>query len=164
MKYQISATGTKMLQFQEDLAREHKYTPLEPDLFLGDVRARYLEALPEWCCIQGADVALCSASGTILCSSYRRIVTGDYGCFVEITPEQIYPDILHCKPGEEYRYQDERYAKNVKYLWLTPKDDSGCKVYLQRKRVDYADYFPGMYYVSVYEVFPQNEENGPINR
>lgn len=86
-----------------------------------------------------------------------RIVIGDYGAFVEISPERILRNNLHCKEGQEYRFTDERYAKNVKYLWLTAADRSDCKIYLQKKRVDYADYVPGMYYISPYEVVPGNE-------
>lgn len=154
MKFCISDIGKEMLQFQEMLAKEHKYAPIEPDLFLGDVRDKYRAALPDWCCDSGDNIKLCSIAGTILCSGYSRIVIGDYGAFVEIKPEQIISAALKCKTGEEYRYQDERYAKNVKYLWLTPTDDSNCKVYLQSKTVEYADYIPGMYYISPYEVFP----------
>ena len=154
MMYQISETGKQMLQYQDELAKEHKYAPIQPDLFHGDVRALYRAVLPAWCNINGDTNPLCSADGTVLCFGYRRIVIGDYGAFVEISPEEVILSSLCCKPGQEYRYQDERYSKNVKYLWLTTKDTSDCKVYLQRKTVEYADYLPGMYYISVYEVFP----------
>lgn len=33
-------------------------------------------------------------------------------------------------------------------------DGSNVKVYDQKRPVEYADYMPGMLYVSVYEVFP----------
>lgn len=55
-----------------------------------------------------------------------------------------------------YRAKDPRYAEHVKYLWLTADDGSDVKVYDQKRSVEYADYKPGMLYVSVYEVFPQN--------
>ena len=44
-------------------------------------------------------------------------------------------------------------GNKVKYLWLTIKDNSCIKIYYQKKSVDYADYKPGMLYVSVHEVF-----------
>ena len=33
------------------------------------------------------------------------------------------------------------------------KDNSCIKIYYQKKSVDYADYKPGMLYISVHEVF-----------
>lgn len=149
----ISEVGREMLTFQRNLAVEFGYGPVEPNLFLGDVRKKYEDALPEWCVLSGDSSAnLCSLDGTVLCKGYSRIVVGDYGAFVEISPEQIYKEALQCKPGQEYRYQDKRFAGNVKYLWLTAKDRSCCKIYLQKKKVSYADYVPGMYYISPYEV------------
>lgn len=56
----------------------------------------------------------------------------------------------------KYRVEDPRYAEHVKYLWLTTDDGSDVKVYEQKRPVEYADYKPGMLYVSVYEVFPLN--------
>lgn len=150
---QVSEAGRKMLAFQAQLANEYGYEPIEPNLFLGDVRQKYLEALPTWCALSGDPAAaLLSLDGTLLCKGYRRLVIGDYGAFIEITPEQICEDALRCKPGQEYRYQDERFAGNVKYIWLTAKDRSNCKIYFQKKRVSYADYIPGFYYISPYEV------------
>lgn len=55
---------------------------------------------------------------------------------------------------EQVLSQDPRYAEHVKYLWLTADDGSNVKVYDQKRPVEYADYMPGMLYVSVYEVFP----------
>lgn len=154
MKHSISNTGKSMLQFQEKLAQQHRYKPVQPDLFLGDVRDKYRASLPSWCVLSGAESPLETTEGTLLCSGYRRIVIGDYGAFVEIDSSQINAEVLRCQPGEEYRYTDERFAKNCKYLWLTAKDLSHCKIYHQKKTVDYADYLPEMYYVSPYEVFP----------
>lgn len=63
---------------------------------------------------------------------------------------------LKIKEGQAYRVEDPRYAEHVKYLWLTTDDGSDVKVYEQKRPVEYADYKPGMLYVSVYEVFPLN--------
>lgn len=155
---QISKVGRTMLAFQEKLAVEYGYAPIEPNLFLGDVREKYRTALPEWCKLPGdSGASLFSLDGTQICNGYKRIVIGDYGAFVEISPKQILKNNICCKIGQEYRFTDERYAKNVKYLWLTAADSSDCKIYLQKKRVEYADYMPGMYYVSPYEVVPGSE-------
>ena len=154
MKHEISAIGKEMLRFQNEMAEKHKYKPIPIDLFTGNIRDKYEMALPSWCMDEANRThPLYSSEGTMICKGYERIVIGDYGAFVEISPQKICSDAIMCKKGQEYRYQDERYAKHVKYLWLTARDDSGCKIYLQKKRVDYADYIPGMYYISPYEVF-----------
>ena len=132
---------------------ERNYAPVGIDLFLGDVREKYLAALPEWCVVAGeAEARLYTLDGTLLCKGYERIVIGDYGAFIEISPERISKNSLRCKPGQEYRISDERFASNVKYLWLTALDESDCKIYFQKKKVKYADYVPGMFYISPYEV------------
>ena len=41
-----------MLEYQEQLARKHKYKPI-PRTFFCDVRAEFQKALPEWCNISG---------------------------------------------------------------------------------------------------------------
>lgn len=153
---ELSAIGKEILAFQERLAAEHNYKPVEVDLFIGDVREKYRSALPAWCSIDGDNAAqLRSLDGTLICEGYERIVIGDYGAFVEISPARVCKDNLCCKRGQEYRMSDERFAANVKYLWLTTKDRSDCKIYLQKKIVSYADYQPGMYYISPYEVFKE---------
>jgi len=149
---QISDQGRRILAFQAKLASIYGYAPIEPNLFFGDVRRKYKDALPAWCATAGTSVPLYTLDGTRICEGYKRIVIGDYGAFVEIAPEQICKEVLHCKPGQEYRYENARYATHAKYLWLTAKDHSDCKIYLQKKRVAYADYMPGMYYISPYEV------------
>lgn len=154
----MSELGRTMLGFQKNLAAEYGYAPVEPNLFLGDVRVKYQSALPEWCELSGdSGASLFTLEGTQLCNGYERIVIGDYGAFVEISPEHVLKNNVCCKHGQEYRSADERYAKNVKYLWLTAVDNSDCKLYLQKKRVVYADYVPGMYYISPYEVIPGPE-------
>ena len=155
---QISDIGKQMLNYQAKLAEEHNYKPIPINLFTGNVRDKYEETLPEWCKDEDNKTKpLYTTHGTKLSNGYKRIVIGDYGAFVEITPEQICKEVLECKKGQEYRIEDERFASRVKYIWLTTKDKSDCKVYWQKKGVDYADYQPNMYYISPYEVFLTKE-------
>lgn len=154
MKKEISNIGREMLEFQEQLAKDRCYAPIPPNMFDGDVRQKYKDALPGWCILSGCDDALHTFDGTVICSGYERVVIGDYGAFVEISPEKISEQMLRCQPGQEYRICDDRFKNNVKYHWLTAVDNSGIKVYYQQKTVDYADYKPGMFYVSPYEVEP----------
>lgn len=96
--------------------------------------------------------ALYTLNGSLLCSSYERVVVGDYGAFVEFGPAQASENTFVVAPGQEYRIKDPRYSKNIKYEWYTVNDGSNVKIYKQKRRVTYADYLPGMYYVSVHEV------------
>lgn len=153
MKHEINDIGVKMLNYQEQLAHQYRYKPI-PRTFFRDVRVEFENALPDWCDMAGDDIFLESAYGTVIANGYTRIVIGDYGAFVEMTPEQVRMDLLHVKEGQTYRIEDPRYAEHVKYLWYTANDRSDVKVYLQKRAVEYADYKPGMIYVSVYEVFP----------
>lgn len=158
----VRARNEKMLEdakngmSQEQLADEYKYKPI-PRTFFKDVRAEFEETLPEWCNMSGDTTKLETRSGTVIASGYNRIVIGDYGAFVEFSRAQANARHLKIKEGQSYRIEDPRYAEHVKYLWLTADDNSDVKVYDQKRLVEYADYKPGMLYVSVYEVFPAGE-------
>lgn len=136
------------LQIETKLAEQYKYKKLPANLSL-QYRQLYLENIPSFLSINGGK-ALYSKSGTLICDSYKRIVIGDYGAFVEFN-EPNYENYI-IAPGQEYRVKDPRYKDNVKYIWLTLNDDSNIKIYYQKKPVVYADYKPGMLYVSVHEV------------
>ena len=97
--------------------------------------------------------SLYTSAGTLICSSFERIVTGDYGAYVEFSNEQANKDSYIIAPGQEYRLEP-RYS-NVKYIWLTINDKSEIKIYYQKHSVTYADYQPKKYYVSVHEVYPE---------
>lgn len=141
-----------IVTLQNDLAREYNYKPLTPNLFC-DLRKLYEDNLPSWCNVDGdPSRRLLTSRGAVIASGYKRIVIGDYGAFVEITPDQINKNLLRCKPGEEFRIKDPRYKDMVKYHWYIPADGSRMKIYFQMKPVCYADYVPGMYYISPYEL------------
>lgn len=150
---------TQDKSYQEQLADEYKYKPI-PRTFFKDVRAEFEETLPEWCNMSGDTTKLETRSGTVIASGYNRIVIGDYGAFVEFSRAQANARHLKIKEGQSYRIEDPRYAEHVKYLWLTADDNSDVKVYDQKRLVEYADYKPGMLYVSVYEVFPAETDAG----
>ena len=156
MVHKISDIGTKMLRYQEQLAHQHRYKPISRTFFQ-DVRTEFEDALPDWCIMTGDNIPLETTCGTVIANGYTRIVIGDYGAFVEISPSQILMSRLHVKEVQTYRIEDPRYAEHVKYLWYTANDRSDVKVYIQKRTVEYADYKPDMIYVSVYEVFPAIE-------
>lgn len=133
----------------EMLVSNYKYKPL-PFRITEYYRKIFRDNIPEHLDENGSDDALYTASGSLLCNGYTRIVTGDYGSYVEFSEEQVANDFV-CKEGQEWR-SDPKYDK-VKYLWLTIEDGSDIKIYHQKQTVKYADYKPNMYYVSVYEAF-----------
>lgn len=139
-----------MLLFQEELAEKYKYKKLNSELSK-EVRDKYLINLPE-IDNPGDGKKIYSLSGTLIADGYNEIVIGDYGAFIEFDKEQAIKENIKVKKGQEYRINDPNYNKNVKYYWLTAKDDSDVKIYYQRRTVSYADYIPGMFYVSPYEV------------
>jgi hypothetical protein len=134
-------------QFEADLANKYKYKKLDAE-YSAEVRAYYTENIPLFL---STSQPLYSSAGTLICSSFTRIVIGDYGAFVEFSSTQANKDAFNIAPGQEYRLE-ERY-KNCKYIWLTILDSNHVKIYYQKHKVTYADYIPGMYYVSVHEVF-----------
>lgn len=140
-----------LLNFQECLAIKHKYSKLDSELSKR-VRKIYKDNIPPFLDIYGGKINLFTKEGTLLCESYNRIVIGDYGAFIEIEPLEINTSMIKIKEGQEYRTNDPKYLYSVKYEWFTMKDESDIKIYWQKRKVSYADYKPGLIYVSVYEV------------
>lgn len=132
---------------EASLAERYKYHKLTPQLS-EEMRQLYELNIPSFL---STSQPLYSSAGTLICSSFNRVVIGDYGAFVEFSSTQANRDAFCIAPGQEYRLE-ERY-KNCKYIWLTIPDSSNVKIYYQKHTVAYADYIPGMYYVSVHEVF-----------
>lgn len=136
------------LKIEAALAKKYKYRPLKRDLS-EKYRKFYLDNIPTELNVNGWVDTLFTLNGSPICDGYDRIVIGDYGAFIEFSTS---PYSFIVKPGQEYRIDDERYSKNVKYHWLTINDDSDVKIYHQMRTVAYADYLPDKYYVSVHEV------------
>lgn len=84
-------------------------------------------------------------SGQLFASSYRRVVIGGQGPYIEFRREDIVTD-LQTTPGQEYRGKGQ--YSFCKYFWLCPVGHPEVKVYHQRGTVNYADYKVGYYYVS----------------
>lgn len=136
------------LKIEAALAKKYKHRPLKRDLS-EKYRKFYLDNIPTELNVDGGVDTLFTLNGSPICDGYDRIVIGDYGAFIEFSTS---PYSFIVKPGQEYRIDDERYSKNVKYHWLTINDNSDVKIYHQMRTVAYADYLPDKYYVSVHEV------------
>ena len=139
------------LRIEAKLAEKYKYKPLPGDLS-EKYRDYFKKNIPDWLPVEGGNISIYTSNGCLIASRYDRIVIGDYGAFIEFGRDQADCQFI-IAPGQEYRINDKRYSKNVKYIWMTVNDGSNIKVYFQKKRVTYADYLPGKYYVSVHEVF-----------
>ena len=120
------------LNIEAKLAQEYGYKPLPKELS-EKYRQFYIDNLPEGLSIERSDTVLCTKTGTVVCNGYTRIVVGDYGAFVEFDEEQANLDNYIIAPGQEYRVNNPRYSKNVKYIWMTIPDGSNIKIYKQRR-------------------------------
>lgn len=117
-----------------------KLPPEESQIIRADYRGRL--RLP----LAGDDTTeFYTLAGTHIATGYRRVVVGDYGAYIEFTPAQIRHHTIKLKfPGEP--------SRPVKYIWHQAKDVAQTKVYEQRATVVYADYKPGLYYISPLEL------------
>lgn len=146
------AVRTYVEHYIEKLVHDWNYRPIPP-LFSEEARTLYKATIPEW--LEKADpkaTPICTLKGTEFASGFSRVVIGDYGAFLEIAGSQINRDVIHVQPGQEYRLAEPRYAEHIKYIWMTVPDGSNVKIYWQQRAVEYADYIPGMYYVSPFEI------------
>lgn len=128
------------------------------------VRGVYEKELPEFLKdkLDGSDINLYDCKGTLICRGFTRIVIGDYGAYVEFSPQQANRSVLINMPGQEYR-QTKKYMENVKFAALTTRafaheksknlEEHSLLIYYQYRTVTYADYIPNMLYVSVYQIF-----------
>ncbi len=144
--------GKEMLRFQAELADAYGYKPIPP-LIAMEYHEKYINTLPDCFknALNGAKTKIYTHAGTLIGEEINKIVVGDYGAFVEISPDRIVRRNIKVKEGQEYRYLDPQFAERVKYLWLTARDNSNCKIYFQKKKVSYADYLPGYFYISPFE-------------
>jgi hypothetical protein len=85
--------------------------------------------------------------GILIATGYTRVVHGGRGQYLEIPIECAEQDYFEVVPGQEYRLT-EKWKHIAYYAWYRVKE-SLEKVYFQYKKVNYADYLPGYYYVSV---------------
>lgn len=80
-------------------------------------------------------------AGTVIATGFRRLVVGGHGPFVEIGLDQLVTDGLTEVDTQHYYFVELRSC-----------DVHSVMVYIQLRRVDYADYTPGMAYVSPFDV------------
>lgn len=89
-----------------------------------------------------SDYKFFTSSRTLLSIGFERVVIGGRGPYVEFNDRQIILEALEHIDGEHYYYDE----------WRT-KDASRLKLYHQIYPVNYADYVPGMWYATPFELF-----------
>ena len=112
----------------------------------------------------GSDMALFTESHIIVSDGYKRIVFGDRGPYVEITPDQIIMDKLYIPHDKEWKL-NEKYEDKVFYIELRTHSNN-AKVYFQKKEVDYADYKIYHFYISPFDLYDKDKNPliEPLNK
>lgn len=102
-----------------------------------------------------------SLEDTLIATGYTRIVYGDHGPYIEFELSNF-----NCKLISRF---NNECPPDAYYEWMTISDNSNIKIYRQLKDVKnlpnppspgyrgnriegYADYIPGKYYISPYEI------------
>ena len=139
-----------------ELVKRYHYKPLSKELSAKQ-RAIYLAELPKEFNINGdMNCKVYDKEYNPISTGYSRVVIGDYGAYVEIPLYKMILDDIIIKPGEEYRF--EPGYENVKYHWYCLYKNRDIKIYYQKHPVDYADYKPGMFYISPLELIVVRSE------
>ncbi len=89
-------------------------------------------------------IVFLSKSGLHLATGYTRVVIGGRGAYVEFLARQIEFNNFTVPEEEQYRISDAR----VFYVEWRSKCESYVKLYVQKRRVAYADYQIGYCYMS----------------
>jgi len=104
--------------------------------------------------LEGDDREFFTKSGTLIARGYTRVVVGDYGAYVEFGSEQINRSAIR-----------DRFSRNnprpyQKYWWMESFDIDRIKIYEQIRTVKYADYKPGLFYISPEDLY--NNKGGRL--
>lgn len=135
-------------------------TAIYPNRREDKAKVERMLALPERPC--GQTIVFRTPKGSVLATSYVRVVYGDHGPYVEFRRDQM---VCALRP----KFGNRPLPADAYYEWLVPIDGSGVKVYDQKRDVrhvknapaggfsgnraeGYADYVPGMIYVSPWDL------------
>ena len=91
--------------------------------------------------------------GTDLARGFTRVVRGTRGTYVEIAQDELLHSSLSIPDSAKWRLDSEREG-DIYYYEYRVRDVGYAKLYLQVKRVAYADYIPGMWYVALEDLQP----------
>jgi len=94
--------------------------------------------------IDGGKIPLKFVGGDTVCTGYDRVVIGQRGPYVEVSPSQMLLRKLYIPKNQLYRLSDPK----VYYIEFRTNDEANALVYYQMRNVAYADYKIGFYYIS----------------
>ena len=97
--------------------------------------------LPPFCTPEDQRLEFRTRTGLVLARGYVRVEFGGRGPYIEFSPCQIVHEAI--KPIK---------AKWVQYSEFRSTDISNVKLYFQKQTVDYANYVPGMWYISPFDL------------
>jgi len=97
------------------------------------------------------DFKFFTKSGELVATGYKRVVFGERGPYIELTKEQIVKDNIYLPNECNWRFS-KKYKDSVFYYEYRTKKDY-VKIYLQKKKVDYADYRIGLCYMSPFDLY-----------
>jgi hypothetical protein len=97
-----------------------------------------------------------TSTGLHVATGYTRIVIGERGPYIEFLPGHLIWHSLHIPDEEKYRLEHP-WKDKVFYVEWRSKDQSNVKVYDQKRRVEYADYKVGLFYISPFDLFFEGE-------
>lgn len=88
----------------------------------------------------------CVRCGLLLAKGYKRVVIGGRGPYIEIEPQ-------HMELRNTIHVADWRLSSpQAYYVELRSRCACNVKIYHQRRTVSYADYVPGLYYISPFDL------------
>lgn len=91
-------------------------------------------------------------TGLVVAKGYARVVIGSRGPYVEFDDDHVVKKNCDIPDDQLWRLK-HKYAYYVEYRTL----DKACvKIYYQKRRVGYADYQVGKWYISLYDLFVES--------
>ena len=94
---------------------------------------------------------LYTKTGLLVASGYRRVVIGGRGPYVEFHFTDIKWNEFYVPSDLQYRAD----SKVVYYEEWRSRDSAYVKLYLQKRKVAYADYQVGRMYISPFDLFTE---------
>jgi hypothetical protein len=82
-------------------------------------------------------------SGIPICDGFTRLVIGGRGAYLEFEKEHFIRENLYMPDDQRWRI---KHRKCYYLEYRTIKDF--VKIYYQKRKVNYADYLPGKFYIS----------------
>jgi len=101
--------------------------------------------------IDGAKIPLFTNYPNIIATSYRRVVIGQRGPYIEFSKNDIFEKELYIPKNQLYRLSDPK----VYYIEFRTIDKD-IKVYYQMRSVAYADYLINHFYISPTDLYKED--------